>query len=158
MEQAMKDLEKTLDLDSFGQVSFKLPQQSGVGTSSAGSSQHPTQKTSISVTGTSKGKEVDTTEHPIMTDQPATSKEQVQGKIPPIQTKEPEIPALQTPLNEEKGRNRDREEATPVSGLVEQPGAKRQRINPLPEEEIIEETLESLRGERETSPQISPVI
>jgi len=25
MEQAMKILEKTLDLDSFGQVSFKLP-------------------------------------------------------------------------------------------------------------------------------------
>lgn len=35
MENAMKDLEKTLDLDSFGQVSFKLPQQSRVGTSSA---------------------------------------------------------------------------------------------------------------------------
>jgi len=39
MEKAMKDLEKTLDLDSFGQVSFKLPQQLGVGTSSARNSQ-----------------------------------------------------------------------------------------------------------------------
>ena len=39
MEKAMKDLEKTLDLDSFGQVSFKLPQQTRVGTSSAGTSQ-----------------------------------------------------------------------------------------------------------------------
>ena len=27
LENAMKDLEKTLDLDSFGHVSFKLPQQ-----------------------------------------------------------------------------------------------------------------------------------
>ena len=44
MEKAMKDLEKILDLDSFGQVSFKMPQRSGVGTSSAGTSQQPTQK------------------------------------------------------------------------------------------------------------------
>ena len=36
---AMKDLEKTLDLDSFGQVSFRLPQQIGAGTSSTGTSQ-----------------------------------------------------------------------------------------------------------------------
>ena len=39
MEQAMKDLEKTLHLDSFGQVSFKPPQQIGVGISSTGTSQ-----------------------------------------------------------------------------------------------------------------------
>ena len=38
MEQEMKNIEKTLDLDSFGQVSFKLTQQTGVGTSSAGTS------------------------------------------------------------------------------------------------------------------------
>lgn len=42
----------------------------------------------------------------------------IKGKIPPIQTKAPEIPALQTLLNEEKGRKRDREESTPVSGPV----------------------------------------
>lgn len=62
MEKAMKYLDKTLDLDSFGQVSFKLPQQSGVGTSSAGTSQQPAQRTSASITGTSKDKEVETTE------------------------------------------------------------------------------------------------
>jgi len=62
MEKAMKDLEKTLDLESFGQVSFMLPQQSRVGTSSAGTSQQPAQKTNTLVTGTSKGKEVETTE------------------------------------------------------------------------------------------------
>lgn len=38
MEQAMKNLEKNLDLDSFGQVFFKIPQQTGVGTSSIGTS------------------------------------------------------------------------------------------------------------------------
>ena len=41
MEQAMKNLGKTLDLDSFGQVSCKVPQQTGVGVSSAGTSQQP---------------------------------------------------------------------------------------------------------------------
>jgi len=58
MEKAMKDLEKTFDLESFGQVSFKLPQQRGVGASSAGTSQQPIQETSISIAGSSKGKEV----------------------------------------------------------------------------------------------------
>lgn len=81
MEKVVKELEKSLDLDSFGQVSSKLPQQSGVGTSSVGTSQQPAQKISTTVTGTSKGKEVDVIEHPIMTDQPAMSKDQSQGKF-----------------------------------------------------------------------------
>ena len=104
MEQAMKNLEKTLDLDSFGQVSFKQPQKTGVGTSSAGTSQQPTQEITTPAAGTSKGKEVLDSEHHIMTDQLASSKQQGQGKTPPVQTKAPEIPALQTPLNEEKGK------------------------------------------------------
>ena len=65
----MKGLEKTLDLDSFGQVSFKLPQQMGVGTSFAGTSQQPLQETSTLVTGFSKGKELEDAEQPTMTDQ-----------------------------------------------------------------------------------------
>jgi len=138
----MKDLEKTLDLDSFGQVSFKLPQQTRVGTFSAGTSQQPVQETSTPVTGSSKGKEVADTKHQEINDH--------QGQIPPVQTKAAEIPTLQTPLNEEKGKKRDREEATPISGPAEQPRTKRQRLDPLSEEEIIEETIESLRGERVT--------
>ena len=59
---------------------------------------------------------------------------------------------VQTPINEEKGKKRVREEATPISGPAKQPGAKRKRLNPLSEEEIIEETIESLRGERATGP------
>jgi len=62
MEQAMRDLEKTLDLNSFGQVSFKLPQQTRVGASSAGTSQQPIQKISTPVLGSYKGKEVAGTE------------------------------------------------------------------------------------------------
>jgi len=62
---------------------------------------------------------------------------------------------LQTPLNEEKGRKRDREEDTPVSGPAEQPETKRQRVDPLPEEEVIEEIIESPRSERLASPLIS---
>ncbi len=38
LEKAMKELEKTLDLDSFGQVPFKLPQHIGGDTSFAESS------------------------------------------------------------------------------------------------------------------------
>lgn len=124
IEQAMKNLEKTLDLDSFVQVSFKLPQHIRAGTSSATTSQPPIQE-STPRAGSAKGKEVLHTEQLEMTNQPATSEEQGQGRAPPAQTKAPEIPTLQTPLNEEKGRKRDREEATPISGPLEQPEAKR---------------------------------
>jgi len=72
-----------------------------------------------------------------MTDQPATSKEQGKGQVPPTQTKALEIPILQTPLNEERGKKRDRQEDTPISGPEEKPGEKRQRLNPLLEEEFI---------------------
>lgn len=76
------------------------------------------------------------TEQPEMADQ--------QEQIPPVQTKAAKIPAFRTPLNEEKGKKRDREEGTPISGLAEQPGAKRQRLSPLLEDEFIEETTGSL--------------
>lgn len=66
-----------------------------------------------------------------MTNQLTTSQKQSQGKIPPAQTKAIEIPALQTPLNEEKGKKRDREEGTPISGPTEQPGEKRKILNPI---------------------------
>jgi len=120
-----------------------------VGTSSARTSKQLVEETSTPVTGSSKGKEVADTEQKAMTDQ--------QGQIPLVQSKAPEILALQTPLNEEKGKKRDREEATPISGPTEQPGTKRQRLTPLSEEEIFEETTKSLRGERVTQ-QTSPVV
>ena len=65
MEKVIKELEKTLDLDTFGQVSFKLPQHTGGDTSFAGTSQQPTQKDNI---GSAKGKEVIDTEQETMTD------------------------------------------------------------------------------------------
>jgi len=82
----MKELEKTLDLDSFGQVPFKQPQHTGGDTSFAGTSQQCTQKAN---TRSAKGKEVIGAEQETMTDQPATSKEQGQGQFPPAQTKAP---------------------------------------------------------------------
>jgi len=93
-----------------------------------------------------------------MTDQLGGSKEQEQVQIPPAQSKAAEIPALQTPLNEERTTKRDKEEATPIIGPAEQPGEKRQRLNPLLEEEIIEEMTDSLRGERVVSQQTSSVV
>ena len=63
---------------------------------------------------------------------------------------------MQTPLNEERNKKRDRETTTPINGPTEKPGAKRQRLNPLSEEEIIEETTESLREERAVSQKTPP--
>lgn len=83
-----------------------------------------------------------------MTDQPTISKEQCQVQIPLAQTKAAEISALQTPLNEERHKKRDRKTTTPINGPIEEPGAKRQRLNPLSEEEIIEETVDIQREER----------
>ena len=93
-----------------------------------------------------------------MTDQPATSKEQGQGQVPPAQKKALEIPILQTPLNEERGKKRDRQEDTPINGPEEQPGEKRQRLNPLSEEEFIQESTDSLKEERVVCQDASPVI
>ena len=56
MEQNVKDLEKTLDLDSCEQVTFKLPQQIREGTSAAATSQ-ASQTPASSTTTTTKGKE-----------------------------------------------------------------------------------------------------
>ena len=69
-------------------------------------------------------------------EQPTTSKEQSQGQAPPLQTEVLQVTALQTPLNEERGKKRDREETTPPSGSIQQPEAKRQRVDPQVEEEI----------------------
>jgi len=75
-----------------------------------------------------------------MVDHLDTSKEQIQGQGPSTQTKVLEIPVLQTALNEERDKKRERQEDTPVSGLAEQQGEKRQRLNPYFEEELLEET------------------
>ena len=57
------------------------------------------------------------------------------------------MPPLQTPVNEERGKKRDREEFTPASGSTQQPGGKRQRVDPPFEEEASEGIIESPRGE-----------
>jgi len=68
----------------------------------------------------------------------------------------PETPVLQTPLNEERGNKRERQEGTPRSGLVEQQGEKRQMLNPYFEEELLQEIISDLRGEERTEQQIPP--
>lgn len=82
LEKTMKGLEKTLDLDSFGQVPFKLSQHIGAGTLSTTTSQKPAQQ-STPLAGTSKGKEVlHSEQQDIMADQLDTSKEQSQRQGP----------------------------------------------------------------------------
>lgn len=68
-----------------------------------------------------------------------------QEQIPPAQNKAGGIPALQTPLNEERNKKRDRQATPPTGGPAEQPGSKRQRLNPPSEDEIIEETADDQR-------------
>jgi len=152
MEQNVKDLEKTLDLDSFDQVTFMLPQQVGEGTSATIVSQATQDRTSPTI-GTTKGKEVIDTEQQSMVEQAAGSKEQGQGQATPLQIEVPHIPVLETPLNEERSKKRDWEETTPTSGSTDPPQAKRQRIDPQVEEETSEEIMDSPRREREVSQQ-----
>jgi len=70
----LKIWKKTLDLDSFDQVTFKLPQQVGEGTSTTVVSQATQDRTSPTI-GTAKGKEVTDTEQQSMAEQPASSEE-----------------------------------------------------------------------------------
>ena len=82
-----------------------------------------------------------------MSKQSETSQKQAQTQARPTQVNIGEPPILQTPLDEERNKKRNREVATPASGPSEQPGAKRKRLNPLLEEEFIEETTDSQRKE-----------
>ena len=134
-----KYIENILDLDSFGQVKI-------LGSSSAGTSQRKLQEISTVVVE-SKGKEkepdIQVIENFTMTEQPQTSQGQEQVRIPPTQLNEPEISILQTPLNVEKGKNREVESATPFGGSSEQQGVKRQKLTPLPEDESFQEIPDS---------------
>ena len=154
MEQTMKDLEKTLDLEFCGQVSFKNPQPTGESSSTPTIAQQVAQERTTPATGTAKGKELVVVEQEIMEEQPTTSKEHSQGQAPSLQTQAPEVPTLQTPLPEERSKKRDREETTPTSGSTGQQEAKRQRVDP-PEEDTVEDITGSPRGGRAISQQTS---
>jgi len=84
--------------------------------------------------------------------------EKGQEQIPLTQTKAPEIPVLQTPHNEERGKKRDRTDGTPTGTSTDQQGEKRQRLNPYAEEEITEETIGNIRGEGTSEQQIPPIL
>jgi len=56
--------------------------------------------------------------------------------VPPTQETVVETSVLQTLVNEEMGRKRDRQEETPLTTSTSQQGEKRQRLNPFSEEEM----------------------
>lgn len=136
-------------MESCGQVFFIAPRYIGEGTSSATAHQQPAQG-STSLAAKDKGKEVQHSEEQVhdlghqetMADQPVSIDEQSQGQDPSTQTKVTEIPVLQTPLNEERAKKRDRLEETPPGTSTEQQGEKRQRLNPFSEEEMPEAPTE----------------
>jgi len=73
-----------------------------------------------------------------MADQPVSTDEKSQGQDPSAQTNVTEILVLQTPLNEERVKKRDRQKETPSGTCTDQQGEKRQRLNPFSEEEMLE--------------------
>ena len=81
IENVMRDLERTLDLDSFGHVHYDNSEKltSGINASAVGTSERHSQHTNTPATGTSKGKVTETstqaTKQSIMSKQPETSKE-----------------------------------------------------------------------------------
>jgi len=109
----MKDLEKTLDLDSFGHVKFETSQRSalGISPSTVDTSQRHSQETSTPLAGTSQGREKETntqaTKKSTMSTQPETPQEQAQTQAHPTQINIGEPPIFQTPLNEENNKKKD---------------------------------------------------
>ena len=73
-----------------------------------------------------------------MAERLASIDEQIQGKDPSTQARVTKVPVLQTPLNEERAKKRDRQEETPTGASTNQQGEKRQRLNPYSEEELPE--------------------
>ena len=128
---------------------FIGPRHFGEGTSSAAVSQQPDQVSAPPI-DISKGKEVQHSEQQvhhseqqeIMAEWPVSTDEKSQGQDPSTQAKVMEIPVLQTPLNEERAKKRDRQEETPTGTSTDQQGEKRQRLNPFSEEEIPERPTE----------------
>ena len=78
-----------------------------------------------------------------MSKYPETFQKRAQTQAQQTQVNIGESPILETPLNEERKKKRDREVATPASGPSDQPRAKRHRLNPHSEEEFFEETTKS---------------
>jgi hypothetical protein len=138
MEQTVKDLEKTLDLDSCQQV-FKPITQTEEITSAI---PHIQEAPATSAKGKEKMDEHQESE----IGQASTTEDQQTTQAPPLQTEQ-----LQTPLNTERGKKRDREEVTPPAGSVQQPEAKRPRTDPEAEGEISEELESSQNRERQAS-------
>jgi len=71
-----------------------------------------------------------------MAEAPGPTEQQTQQQVPQTQETTVGTPVLQTPINEERGRKRDRQEETPLTTSASQQGEKRQRLNPFAEEEM----------------------
>ena len=70
-----------------------------------------------------------------MVEAPISTEQQAQQSAPPRQETIVETSVLQTPANEERGKKRNREQETPLTASTTQ-WEKRQRLNPLSEEEM----------------------
>ena len=71
-----------------------------------------------------------------MAEAPVSTEQQAQESVPPRQETTMDTSVLQTPINEEITRKRDRHQETPLTTSASQQGEKRQRLNPFSEEEM----------------------
>jgi len=147
-QREIKNIEKLADLELCTQV-FSLPYtQFGAATSSSIAPQQAAQ-TTTQAASSDKGKQIQQDQPPPavqqeeqpqqqeeMAEAPGPTEQQIQEKVPQTQQTAVETPVLQTPINEERGRKRDRQEETPLTTLASQQGEKRQRLNPFSEEEM----------------------
>jgi len=169
---ALRDFQKSADLELASQVPPLLGTERGTAASSSTGQQLATRiDTQISSKGKEKqmepeqeqvqGEEAPAEEEqqqeagpPLQTEQttaPSHSEQQAQVETLPRQVSTTEASVLQTPQNEERSKKRDKEEETPYVATTSQ-GEKRQRLNPLSEEEVPQEqSLAMGPRSRETS-------
>lgn len=154
MNKIMKELEKKYDLESYGQV--QVPH---IGTSSAANLQQRLQEGSSSIAAESKGKgkepKIQVIETLIMAEKPQTSRAADQTQVSLTQVKHPEVSELQTPSNMEIGKKRQVPDTTPPkesSGIHQ---AKKQKPDPLPDVEIIDEMFDDGREDSQLTGTVS---
>jgi len=154
---ALRTLQKYVDLELFPQV-FSLPGTEGRTSASSSTAQQLAARTNNQTSSKGKEKEMEQeqppqgqvqqqeiqvqqqeVEPPLQKGQaseaPISTKQQAQETMPPRQETTAEASILQTPQNEERSKKRDKEEETPYVATTAQ-GEKRQRLNPLSEEEM----------------------
>ena len=90
-----------------------------------------------------------------MAEKPQTSRAPDQTQVSPTQVNHPEVSELQTPSNMEIGKKRQAPDPTPPKESSELHEAKKQKPDPLPEVEIIDEMFDDEREDSQLTSTVS---